>query len=324
MRLNGLDLNLLVALDALLEEQQVTRAGERVGLTQSAMSDALARLRRHYGDELLVRHGNRSRLTPLAEALRERVTEALSCASYAFDARARFDPGSSTREFRIFATGIGLVVIAPLLDRLSVTAPKVSVTLLDMDELGRDEAEFRRSDGAIGPRGIRPAGGASASLAPDKRTPCQELYRDEWRVLSSRQSLETPPLTLRELLERPWVSAYGTRSTVFRHLATVGYQPRIVANVRDFAAVPFMLMGTDRVAALPGRFAALCADHADLRIDSFPVPIPPLVEAFWWTPNHAHDAGHQWFRDQVAAVAVTLGELGEPIPPPGRVRSPSI
>ena len=92
MRLNGLDLNLLVALDALLEEQHVTRAGERVGLTQSATSDALARLRRHYDDELLARRGNRFELTPLAEALRERVAEAITSAGYAFGARATFDP----------------------------------------------------------------------------------------------------------------------------------------------------------------------------------------------------------------------------------------
>jgi DNA-binding transcriptional LysR family regulator len=309
VRLNGLDLNLLVALDALLEEQQVTRAGERVGLTQSAMSDALGRLRRHYDDELLVRRGNRFHLTPLGEALRERVSEAINSATYAFGARAAFDPASSTREFRIFATGIGLVVVRPLLDRLSATAPRVSLSLLDMDELGRDDAEFRRSDGAIGPRGVRFGGGLSESPAPHSGIPCQELYRDEWMLLSAGRAPDPAPVTLRELRERPWVSAYGARSPVMRHLMTIGFEPTIVAGVQDFAAVPFMVTGTNRVAALPHRFAALCARHADLRIEPFPVPVPPLVEAFWWHPNHVHDAGHQWFREELAAVVVTLNEV---------------
>ncbi len=310
MRLNRLDLNLLVALDALLEEQHVTRAGERVGLTQSAMSDALARLRRHYGDELLVRRGNRLHLTPLAETLRERVAETLSSATYAFGARATFEPEMSNREFRIFATGIGLVVLRPLLDRLGVAAPGVSVSLLEMDDLKRDEAEFRRSDGAIGPLGLRTTGALSTPLAPPAAIPCQELYRDEWILLTADRTPASPPLTLDELRARPWVSAYGSRSAVIGHFSTIGYVRTIVASVHDFVAVPFMLTGTDRVAALPARFAALCIKHADLQIEPLPVTLPPLVEAFWWHPSHAYDAGHQWLREQIAAAAASLdGDL---------------
>ena len=305
MRLNGLDLNLLVALEALLEEQHVTRAGERVGLTQSATSDALARLRRHYDDELLARRGNRFELTPLAEALRERVAEAITSAGYAFGARATFDPESSTREFRVFATGIGLVVLRPLLDRLNERAPQVSLTLLNMDDLGRDEAEFRRSDGVIGPRGMRLG---DPSSAPQNRVGCQELYRDEWKLISARAPVDPPTQTLEELRDRPWVSAYGARSSIMRHLASIGFEPTIAANVQDFAAVPFMVTGSARVAALPERFAAQCAQHGDLRIDAFPVSVPPLVEAFWWHPLHHHDAGHRWLREEITAVAATLGE----------------
>jgi DNA-binding transcriptional LysR family regulator len=268
------------------------------------MSDALARLRRHYDDELLARHGNRLQLTPLGEALRERVADALGSVSYAFGARAAFDPQSSTREFRIFATGIGLVVVRPLLDRLSVAAPGVSVALMDMDQLEQDESVFRRSDGAIGPRGMRLPGGLSGP-APRSDIPCQQLYDDEWKLISARAA-EAPALTLDDVRDRPWVSAYGVRSPVMRHLATIGLEPRLVASVQDFMAVPFMVTGTDRVAALPGRFAALTARHADVQIDDFPVPVPPIVEAFWWHPNHAQDAGHGWFREQVAAVAETL------------------
>lgn len=310
MRLNGLDLNLLVALDALLEEQQVTRAGERVGLTQSAMSDALARLRRHYDDELLARHGNRLQLTPLAESLRERVAEALGSVSYAFGARATFDPQSSTREFRIYATGIGLVLVRPLLDRLVSTAPGVSVSLMDMDQLEQDEAVFRRADGAIGPRGIRLPGGASGVGSSRGGIPSQQLYADDWKLISARRPEGAPAWTPEEIRDRPWVSAYTGRSPVLRHLATIGLEPRIVASVQEFLAVPFLVAGTDRLAALPGRFAALAARHADVQIDDFPMPFPRIVEAFWWHPSHAQDAGHLWFREQVAAVVDTFDQVG--------------
>ncbi len=266
----------------------------------------LARLRRHYDDELLARHGNRLERTPLGDALRERVAEALGSVSYAFGARATFDPASSVREFRIFSTGIGLVLVRPLLDRLLDTAPGVSVALMEMDRLEQDEAVFRRSDGAIGPRGIRLPGGVSGHSSPRNAIPSLRLYDDEWMVVSARRPEGAPPLTLDELRVRPWVSAYGVRSPVMRHLATIGVEPRLVVSVQDFTAVPLMVAGTDRVAALPGRFAALTARHGDVQIEAFPVVVPPIVEAFWWHPNHPQDAGHQWLREQVAAVAAAL------------------
>jgi DNA-binding transcriptional LysR family regulator len=93
-----------------------------------------------------------------------------------------------------------------------------------------------------------------------------------------------------------------------RHLASIGFEPRIAASVQDFAAVPFMVTGSARVAALPQRFAAQCTQHGDLRIEAFPVSVPPLVEAFWWHPLHNHDAGHRWLREEITAVVATLGE----------------
>jgi hypothetical protein len=118
VNLAGLDLNLLVALRALIEEQNVTRAGERVGLTQPAMSAALARLRRHFGDELMVRHGNRYELTPLGVALRHRTELAVVAVERVFAAQPDFDPTTSEREFTVLLSDYALMVLGPVVANL--------------------------------------------------------------------------------------------------------------------------------------------------------------------------------------------------------------
>ena len=104
VNLASLDLNLLVSLDALLQERSVTRAATRMGLSQPALSASLARLRRHFGDELLTRVGNEYRLTPLAVQLKELSRLALSGVERVFDAQTEFDPASSRREFSLLVS----------------------------------------------------------------------------------------------------------------------------------------------------------------------------------------------------------------------------
>ena len=99
MNLASLDLNLLVSLDALLQQRSVTRAASQMGLSQPALSASLGRLRRHFGDELLTRVGNEYRLTPLAVQLRDLARLALTGVERVFTAQPAFDPASSTREF---------------------------------------------------------------------------------------------------------------------------------------------------------------------------------------------------------------------------------
>src|SRR3712207_5271392 len=111
VNLARLDLNLLVSLDALLQERSVTRAAAQMGLSQPALSASLARLRRHFGDELLTRVGNESRLTPLAVQLRDLVRIALSGVERVFAAQTEFDPASSTREFSVLVSDYVVAVL---------------------------------------------------------------------------------------------------------------------------------------------------------------------------------------------------------------------
>src|SRR6202046_5041463 len=112
MSLGGTDLNLMVALRALLEEGNVTKAGAKIGKSQPAMSTALARLRRHYQDELLVRVGRDYELTPFAKALVPSVQQTLQCVELALDTGSRFDPPTSRHAFRLNATDYVITAVA--------------------------------------------------------------------------------------------------------------------------------------------------------------------------------------------------------------------
>ena len=112
MNLSRYDLNLLVVLQALLEERNVTRAGERIGLSQPATSNALQRLRRQFGDELLVRSGNTMELTPLARALLDMVSETLTLAGRTYQLTSEFNPAENSRRFTILGADYGLSLLA--------------------------------------------------------------------------------------------------------------------------------------------------------------------------------------------------------------------
>src|SRR4051794_28926516 len=114
----SLDLNLLVSLDALLQERSVTRAAAQLGLSQPALSASLARLRRHFGDDLLFRVGNEYRLTPLALQLKELTRIALSGVERVFSAQPDFHPASSTREFSLLVSDYVVVVLGDTIARL--------------------------------------------------------------------------------------------------------------------------------------------------------------------------------------------------------------
>src|SRR3989440_5727714 len=128
MSLSGVDLNLLVALDALLAERSVTRAADRVGLSQPGMSNALARLRRLFGDPLLVREGLALVPTPRAASLRQPVQEALSLIQQALDNRPGFDPAADHATFTVSCSDYSLLMlIGPLVRRLAAAAPGLPI-----------------------------------------------------------------------------------------------------------------------------------------------------------------------------------------------------
>src|SRR5690242_18544619 len=176
VNLASLDLNLLVSLDALLQQRSVTRAAAQMGLSQPALSASLARLRRHFGDELLTRVGNEYRLTPLAVQLKERVRIALSSVERVFTAQPEFDPASSTREFSLLVSDYVEVVLGDTIARLVAEEAPGTRRRLTMNTpalVERAEQVLLTTDLLLMPHGF------VSDLSH------RDLYRDEWVIVLS-------------------------------------------------------------------------------------------------------------------------------------------
>src|SRR4051794_4209792 len=195
MNLARLDLNLLVSLDALLQQRSVTRAAAQMGLSQPALSASLARLRRHFGDELLTRVGNEYRLTPLAVQLKDLVRIAMSGVERVFAAQTEFDPASSTREFSVLVSDYVVVVLGDTVAALlAEEAPHTRLRLTPHSPaiIERADQVLLGTDLLLLPHGF------VTDLAH------RDLYRDEWVcVVSSDNPVVDEGLTVEHLQTLP-------------------------------------------------------------------------------------------------------------------------
>jgi DNA-binding transcriptional LysR family regulator len=294
MNLSSLDLNLVVALRALLEERNVTRAGERIGLSQPATSAALARLRRHFGDQLLSRVGSGYELTPLGAVLRDRSAAACDLLERMFSSQADFDPATETREFTLISSDYGTTVFGVALARaLHDEAPGVHLTFRQASPALPDNvgALLSTVDGLLLPHGILDG------------FPAVELFSDQWVCLVADDNPEVgDELTLDHLGRLPWVvyqRAYD--APVTRQLSMLGVSPRVDVSVPWFQLLPALVAGTRRVAMVQRRLAERSTTPG-VRVLPCPFPAVPLQEAMWWHPVHTQDAGHIWLREVVARI----------------------
>src|SRR3954462_13444121 len=298
VNLASLDLNLLVSLDALLQERSVTKAAARMGLSQPALSASLARLRRHFGDELLTRVGNEYRLTPLAVQLRELVRIALSGVERVFTAQPEFDPASSTREFTVLVSDYVVVVLGDTLAALlAEEAPYTRLRLTPHSPaiVERAEQELLGADVLLLPHGFV----SDLSHA--------DLYRDEWVcVVSADNPVVERGLTVEDLRTLPWVLTYHgqTASTpAARQMRMLGIEPRAQVVVEDFITVPGLVAGSDRIALLQRRLVDMLPLDTGIRALTCPFELGPLVEAMWWHPALADDPEHRYLRDVITRAA---------------------
>lgn len=302
MGLPSLDLNLLVALHALLAERNVTRAGERIGLSQPATSAALARLRRHFDDELLQRVGSRYELTPLASSLLEQSQLALRYVENTFAARPVFNAAVSTRGFSILASDYALIVLGGTLGRLmQERAPNVRLHINNLDRHLVDDAAntLRIHDAMLLPKGYV----SDLAEAP--------LFEDDWVILAStRPGREARVLDLDELSTARWVTTYDSPTQFTpadKTLRFLGIERRSDIIVENFASLPFLVRDTDRLALVPRRLA-----HTFGRVEGIeqlepPVSLPQLSESLWWHPSRETDPGHRWLLDIIIDAADQIG-----------------
>ena len=306
--LANLDLNLLVALRELVRERSVTRAAERLGVTQPAASAALSRLRRHFGDELLVREHGEYVLTTLGSQLAEQVDGVCAAAERLFATSASFDPATSEREFTLLMADYTIMVMGEALSAaLRREAPQARLHIkLVREALG---AEYR--DGIRFIDGIVAAAGGGFSL-PESRS--AELFRDRWVCLvdASNPALDSGQLSLAGLARLPWVAPYyrsdQSPSTVpvMRQLALLDIHPRIAVRVESYLAVPYFVAGTNRVALMQERLATRLSASMNLRVIECPGESEPIVEALWWHRQYEDDPANAWLRRVTVETARRL------------------
>ena len=299
MNLTRLDLNLVVALRALLEERNVTRAGERIGLSQPAMSAALSRLRRHFDDELLARSGNAYELTPLGVALRDRSATACDLLERVFASQADFDPAAETREFTLLASDYGAAVFGAELARaLHQEAPGIRLTFQHPapSVVENTATVLSTVDGLLMPHGVIDG------------LPAVDLYQDRWLCLVADDNPEVgDALTLDQLARLPWAVYQRTYDApAARQLSMIGISPRVEVSVQTFQLLPHMVEGTRRVAMIQERLARRAVRSAAVRALPCPFEAVPVREAMWWHPVHAQDAAHIWLREKAAEVGAAL------------------
>jgi len=303
MNLSGLDLNLLVALDALLSERSVTRAAQRVGLSQPGMSNALARLRRLLNDPLLVRQGATLVPTARAEALFGPVQEALELIRGALDAPLRFDPATDRRSFRLSCSDYSvLMLIGPLVRGLAAEAPAVVVEVLPRLADAPRALANGDVDLVIEPPEIMGDADLESLRLWDDRWECC-VWEGNTRV-GKRMTLERYT-ALGHLI----YSMGGPGQPVALpdiYLARLGVPRRIEVSVESFLLAPFLLQNTDLVTLIPKRAETFLRRIGDIRVLESPVELPGLVETLWWHSRFTADPAHTWLRTRIGEVANTL------------------
>lgn len=293
MQLSGVDLNLLVVLDALLETRSVKRAAARVSLSPSATSHALARLRDLLGDPVLVRAGRQMVLTGRAEVIRPRVRRLLEETGALLRFEEELEPATLRRSFRVASTDYAeRVIVLPLSDALAAIAP--GVDLLSR-ALGVDVVErLRAADYEL-------AIGVFFDLPADIER--ETLLHEDFVCLFRRGH----PALRRELTAERYaalghvlIAPRGVpRGIVDVYLERRGLARRVARTVSSFEVAPYLVAETDYVLTLPARVARRLAPELELVIREPPLELPGFDLAVLWHRRLSGDAAHAWLREQI-------------------------
>ena len=308
MNIAQVDLNLLIYLDVLLAECNVSRAAVRLGISQPAMSNGLRRLRDLFGDPLLVRTSQGMMPTERAEALKPLVREALSIVELTVQPQQAFDPASSDRVFRIMASDYGELTLLPrVLERLRREAPSVALDILTPSDVSFADLEQGKVDMAINRFNQMPNSFHQNTI-----------WHDNFSCVCHRQHPLAENYDLQTYLasRHIWVSKTGmgrgvginphelTRlGRVDEALAELGHERRIAVFTRHYAVAAMIASQRDLVATLPTQLAHRLRTDGELMIQRTPFMVPPFELKMIWSPLLHHNPGHQWLRRLVLECA---------------------
>lgn len=293
MRFKGLDLNLLVALDVLLSEANVSRAADRLCLSQSATSGALARLREYFEDDLLVQVGRKMVLTPRAQGLAGKVRAALVQIDGTIIQAPIFDPATVEREVKLIASDS--VMISFLQEPLHAIAKEASGLTLTIEHLGRAPQEKLER------------GEVDLLVMPDlylsKDHPAVPFYRDDYVVVGwSENSWLGDAITEDEFFEAhhaavkfsTFIPSYET--WFMKHRAE---ERKITVQASSFSSIPYLVLNTDLIGMMHRSLATKFAEVLPLKLVDSPLTIPPLTQFVQWHAMADGDECLSWVRQKI-------------------------
>jgi DNA-binding transcriptional LysR family regulator len=305
--LSNVNLNLLVALDALLHERSVTAAARRAHVTPSAMSHSLAQLRDLLGDPLLVRAGRGLALTARAQDLIAPLHRVLLDAQAILQDGARFDPAVARRHFVIAAPDFLATLLMPgLLRAVRKEAPGVTLEIVPSIRRGNawmlESGELDLALGAIvdDAAGIRRADLCTEGFACAVRK--DHPFIRGSLSLEQYARVEHAVITLGDDNRPTWAD---------EALAKLGKQRRVVLRVRYFMAAPLIVARTDLLISAPAMLIRYFAELTPLQVLPPPIPLPTYPEEMYWHDRFETDPAHRWLRAHIKGVARGLG-LGQP------------
>lgn len=302
MRFDRLDLNLLVALDALIEDRSVSQSAKRLYLSQPAISGALNRLREFFKDDILVPSGRQMLLTPKAEELRGPVREALMLIRSRITTPSTFEPETAERHFTIAASDNAFAVfISRVLAKAEQIAPRVTFEIVTPGV--RSAERFQRGE-------IDVMMTIADYIGNDH--PTEPIYDDEHAVICWSGGAHRDGISERSFFDSGHaVVVFGSdRQPAFteRYFTNKGIDRKIQVRVPVFSALPGAVIGTNRLATMYRRHAEFFASHLPVTIHTPPVPMPAVTQVMQWHSYRSTDQGLAWLLDLFRSEANALRE----------------
>ncbi|MDO8718046.1 MAG: LysR family transcriptional regulator [Polaromonas sp.] len=294
MELKDIDLNLLVIFNQLLTERKVSKVAENLGLGQPAVSNALARLRKLFGDELFLRTSSGMQPTPFADQLAESIGYALGMIHGAINVKNSFDPAASKRSFSVGMTDIGEIYFLPLLmEKIHKVAPAVSISTVRNTSVHlKDSMEAGHVDLAIG-------------LLPQLKAGFfqQRLFTQQYVCMfRDGHALDRKKITPPDFFAADHVAVVSTgtgHGIVDDILDKNSPQRKVRLTVPHFVAVGHILQSTDLVATVPERLAEKMTKPFNLKYVAHPIKLPQIAINLFWHAKYHKDPANQWLRSLI-------------------------